>query len=347
MPNKFILTLDSSQISTFMECPTKWFLQYRKSLIPNKAKRSTTPMDMGTYGHKLLEIMYKERAKGNEKGAIDVALAFDIDKETCRCAHSSEYHGYKIITREQIPELDCISQETSGKCTATGCTCQEFDPKGFPLDALERESVRNRFLDYTMFEGTVIPELIPPSPDHVEVGFSKKIYEDELYLFILEGRIDLIGQIAPNVERGWADHKWQARKSQLYTKTIQFRNYSLVMEMPIGVINYVRLADKLDKETFQRAVLSFSRQEMNWWSDQLISTFFNVAKAIQTMSVDGTNEDHWYEPDDEFRDRSACPGKYGYFCDYTQICENAFMGPELIKIDLAENYTKRPEWRPW
>ena len=359
--SKTILILDSSQIDTFLTCPTQWYYSYKRRLIPNNA-RENTPMDMGTYGHKLLEIIYKERAKGNDKNALDVAFAYDIDKETCRCAHGQETHGYKKLTRKEIPELDCISEETIGACQSIGCTCKGFEPIEFPLSAPDRAFVRNRVLDYTFVEGVGIPELIPTSPEHVEVGFSHKLYEDENRLYILEGRIDLLGQIANNCTDGWADHKFQSRERDLYLKSIQFRNYSMVTGLSIGVVNYIRFAKKVEKDkTFKRSIISFSRLEIEAWRQNLIRIYSRIENALtflQEVPIDkrwysaitylqeASDDKQWYQEDDTLRNRAACSGKFGYPCDYTQLCEN-FFAPDLIKIYESSEYKQKPEWRPW
>lgn len=320
---KTILILDSSQIDTFLTCPTQWYYGCKRRLIPNNA-RENTPMDMGTYGHKLLEIIYKERAKGNSKNAIDIAFAYDIDKETCHCAHGKEIHAI-------VADFE--------KCRSVGCPCEKFEPIEFPLSAPDRAFVRDRVLDYTSFEGVSIPELIPTSPDHVEVGFSHKLYEDDNRLFILEGRIDLLGQIANNCPEGWADHKFQSRERDLYLKSIQFRNYSMVTGLSIGVVNYIRFAKKIDKnKTFKRAIISFSRIEMDAWKDNLIRVFSKIEDTLI--------QDNWYDQTDAFRNRAACSGKFGYPCGYTTLCEN-FFNPELIKIYEQSEYKQKPEWRPW
>jgi hypothetical protein len=323
MPDKFVLILDSSQIDAFLQCPTIWYYGYKRRLQPHGAKENV-PMDMGTYGHKLLEIIYKERARGNGKNAIDAAFSYDVDQETCRCSHGRERHG-------------CIGVET--ECLSIGCPCQNFEPQPFPLSLPDREFVKNRVLEYTFVEGASIPELVPTSPDHVEVGFSEKLYEDDDRLYILEGRIDLLGRVANNCEEGWADHKFQSRASVLYTKSIQFRNYAMVTKRSIGIINYIRFAKKIEKDfTFKREILSFSRLEMEAWRRNLILRYKEFEEIIKA--------DDWYNEEDRFRRRNSCSGKFGYPCDFTPLCEN-FMLPQLIKINEQSDFKQKAEWRPW
>lgn len=329
--SKSVLILDSSQIDAFGTCPTFWWYQYKRRLDPISSSLNV-PMDMGTYGHKLLEIIYKERAKGNINGAVDTAFAYDIDKETCRCSHGHEKHHFEQTIVNSVAAY-------THKCQSVGCPCTDFVAVPFPLSPPDRESVKNRVLEYTFAEGVVVPQLIPTSPDHVEVGFSEKLYEDEKRIYILEGRIDLLGRIANNCESGWADHKFQVREKNLYLKSIQFRNYAMVTKCAIGVVNYIRFAKKMEVgKTFKRAVISFSRLEMDAWRRNLILTYRKIEEVIQA--------NNWYNEEDKFRERSACSGKYGYPCDYTKLCED-FMIPQLIKINEQSEYRVKAEWRPW
>jgi hypothetical protein len=339
---KIVLVLDSSQLDTFDTCPTHWHYQYQEGLLPEKA-RPTTPMDMGTYGHKLMEIYYKGIANGlNPVDVMNQALEFDIDKETCQCSHNREKHadkGYEPLVAEGL----------INPCQTIGCTCQNFEGVQFPINAGERQQVKDRFVEYLMVEGTSIPALRPHSPEHVEVGFSKKIYEDDERLYILEGRIDLIGQIANNVPDGWADHKWQIRERDLYLSTIQFRNYSMVLEKEIGVVNYVRLAKKFEPgKTFKRDVISFSRTQIKWWEARVIEMFNRVENAISSSLIESNFEKdwQWYQENDSLRRRSACSGRYGYPCPYTPICENAG-NTQFIKLIETTDFKKKPVWRPW
>ena len=71
--SKTTLVLDSTQISQFLTCPTMWKLHNLELLELNGFGKSA--MDMGTYGHSLLEHYYKLVAGGiDETGARDAAL---------------------------------------------------------------------------------------------------------------------------------------------------------------------------------------------------------------------------------------------------------------------------------
>lgn len=328
--SKTILILDSSQIDAFLTCPSIWDYQYRQRLI--KADRAgNTPMDMGTLGHKYLEIYYKGLASGlSESVALEQSMSYDIDKMTCHCGHGKEYHLTETIYKDE-PD-NCYIHD----CQSIGCQCKKFECVPFPLDLPDRQAVRDRVLMYTMVEGNGLPALRAKSPDYVEVGFSHKLYEDETRLYILEGRIDLIGQIANNCPDGWCDHKFQMRERDLYLKSIQFKNYAMVTQKDIGVVNYIRFAKKVEKDkTFKRAVISFSKMELESWKKELIEIYRRIECYV--------NSDLQYGPAHNW---SACSGKFGYPCDYTDLCEN-YMIPTFVQVNINTKYKVRPEWRPW
>lgn len=325
------LILDSSQIAQYLTCPSKWHFGSQLHLEPAEFKESKVAMNMGTYGHKLLEVYYKFKHLGIPK-ASEIALDYPIDKEVCRCGHGTEHH----------PE----PHEYQDGCKVISCMCEKFEPMDFPLSTEDRLTVTNRFIDYTAYEGYVVPHMTAKSPDHLEVGFAEEIYKDDNYQFILEGRIDFIGSISDQAPIAWADHKFQTKGSYLFNKSIQFRNYSMVQDLTIGAINYIRLADKLVLRqepkkylTFERDVISFSRAELRAWRSNLAHIFKDVQDAM--------DKDEWLNPDDSYRNRSQCGvGWGGHHCAYAKLC-NEFVNPELIKIMMDTEYRKRPVWRPW
>lgn len=86
---KFILTLDSSQIRSYMTCPHMWYLSYVKNLrAPWKYQNAS---DIGTLTHQLLEIYYTLRGLNpNENAMAHANLALDIFKQ-CKI-----YETYKV-----------------------------------------------------------------------------------------------------------------------------------------------------------------------------------------------------------------------------------------------------------
>ena len=78
--SKQILILDSSQLSTYLECPEKHSLVNIEHLT--KSNTLDDPMVAGTLMHKYLEIYYWARGKGQSVDvATRLALAFDPDEK--------------------------------------------------------------------------------------------------------------------------------------------------------------------------------------------------------------------------------------------------------------------------
>lgn len=303
---KQTLILDSTQIDTFLECPTLHDLGYRQSLTLNDTSDKDA-ISMGTLGHKWLEIYYYNRASGsNLSESVSRANRIDPDKmdNDPLDDHKFPLSGDKreqVLQRCQeywmtysqddyIPDYKCVYDV-------------HIDHRGLPIDTVKK---------------------IPL----IEQGFSHKLYEDNNYLFILEGRIDFIG--THNYNQFFMDHKFQLRERKLYTKSIQFKNYAMVTGLNLGIINYIRLHKEPSAKTFIREPISFNSIELKRWRSELIEIYIEMAKQLK----DGKFRRNW----------NACSGKFGYPCQFTPICEESKEIGELIKI---QNYKKKKEWRPW
>lgn len=300
MPRQ-ILILDSSQISLFDECETKWKLSYGENLTTSNDVRED--MAMGTFGHHLLEIYYKDRSVGSQ---ADMAAAHAVDWAN---------------------KLD-----------------------GFPLSAEKKATVLNRFQDYWMTYSRKDIEVAMGKPVHrieqdkifpdniidvydpnplVEKGFSYELLNTPDYLFILEGRVDIIGTLSGTL--AFMDHKFQGRSHELYQKSIQFRNYSLALDLSLGIINYIRLHKEITKDTLKREIISFPPWERKWWKTELIKIYLRIAERMRSKDFE--------------MNFSACPGKYGFKCEFTKICEEH----DLVTIDAIknQNYKQKEVWTPW
>src|SRR5438445_10939926 len=74
------LILDSSQISTSLECQEKWNLSYIENLT--RSNVTDDPIAAGTLMHKYLEIYYRKIGEGHPPlNAYQIAKSFDPDKE--------------------------------------------------------------------------------------------------------------------------------------------------------------------------------------------------------------------------------------------------------------------------
>src|SRR6516164_4013698 len=90
---KNILTLDSSMISLFLSCHQKGTYT-KQGLVPRDIEsEEVETLNMGSFGHKLLEIYYKARSSGESLNrSIDLALSYNPDTDTCECRHSKSDH---------------------------------------------------------------------------------------------------------------------------------------------------------------------------------------------------------------------------------------------------------------
>lgn len=236
-------------------------------------------------------------------------------------------YGHKLLEIFYKAKVD-------GSCTSLTQAidkCLSFNPDSadeqFPLEAPDRELVKKQFRLYTYtYSGS---DIVPFMPETVEVGFSLKLYEDDFWIYILEGRIDLLGTL--NGQELFMDHKFQLRTKDLYKKAIQFRNYALASDKLMGIINYVRFTKEVTKDTFHRTVISFTRPELEWWHRELITIYDKIRDSVETGC---------YSPN-----YASCSGKYGYPCEFTQVCEEP--GPALREARLSSLYQIKKEWKPW
>lgn len=304
-----VVIMDSTQLSTFFECEQKNDYEHTQSLV--------------------------------QINHANPALTFQVPDKIAAGSLGHKYLEiyYKILGTTQDPaEAARIALEFDPD------KADKIDPE-FPLSAELRQKVRNRFIDYLGFysrdytvaikskhtigvKNGMLADIAVPEP-LVEQGFSYGLLDTAEYLFVLEGRLDFIGHT--HGELLWMDHKWQLRQRDLYPKSIQFRNYCLATGLSLGVINYIRLHDKQSKTTFVRDTVSFSPAEMYAWKQELIEMFIHVAK-VQASGEFALN-------------RSACPGKFGYPCNYTSLCDT--YNPRERAALKARDFTKGREWKPW
>ena len=318
--NKFTLVLDSSQITCYLTCPMQWYYRYVKRLEPIGRVEDKEAMNAGTYGHHMLDVYYRARASRlSLNAAIESALTYDPDTDICECGCKKDLHKSVLDFQE------CT------KCKS----CLHFTPHPYELGKDLREKVKSRFRDYAGKWAN--NDFQVECPEHVEVGFSEPIYEDDDHLFILEGRIDLLAQLSglPCV----IDHKFQLKRHWLYPRSVQFKNYAMIAKRGTMIINYVRLHKNTEEDTLARVPVSFMPHEREAWRRRLISVYFDIKAAITT----GAFVTKW----------SACSGSgetYDQakprYCQYGSLCEEVALSTRASKE--SQLFQVRPEvWRPW
>jgi hypothetical protein len=310
-----IVILDSTQIDAYDTCPSLWLYGYHESLEQGEGETKDA-MAMGTLGHLWMENYYHQRALGktvteSTENAFAICLrADDLDKDPQDAgAFPLDPERRKIV----LERCNQYWMTYSNNDFIPSCR-EEYAITIDPLTSLPIDSTKKVPL--------------------VEKGFSYELFNSPEYLFILEGRIDLIAPMGNSNGLGFIDHKFQLRERNLYPKSIQFKNYALATGLNLGIINYVRLHKEVSNKTFKRDIIAFNSQEIRAWRGELIDIYINVAKNLKG--------DHKY---DFPRRRSQCSGKFGYACQFTHICEepNREVG-EMIKI---QSYKKKKEWKPW
>lgn len=295
------LVLDSTQISDYLTCPQMWHYLNVEQIV--SSQQINESISMGSYGHKLLEIYYKNLLEVPANIAASRALEFDP-------LTSAEFKN-SGLSQEKIRAVQ----------DRFNFYWMRYSIADFEVAYRAKKSLV--FSDKNNFKESYISEPL------VEQGFSYKLLDTKEYLFVLEGRIDLIAKIKD--QPMFVDHKWQLRMHNLYPKAIQFRNYSLATGLYIGLINYIRLHQNIQKDTFVRQPISFSPQDIYEWKQELIEIFIQINKDMKADKV--------------FKNRSACPGKYGYHCQFVKLCEE--YNPQVIESIKSSQYYPKQEWKPW
>lgn len=293
------IILDSTQITAFYACPQMWKYQYDDHI--SLTGELSEAIVAGSMMHKMLEIYYTMRDTDKIQ-AVRSAIGFNPDLEPDPTQYPRTQELRDRCTKRFTDYIINYSQHDFEISTIPKPTIAIVD--GLPVDVVIQEPL-------------------------IEKGFSYKLYEDSQYLFILEGRIDLIG--STNGTHFWSDHKTQMTRSELLTSSVQFKNYSLATGLNLGIINYIRMAQKIDQNTFQRVAVSFSSLDMRHWRLELIELYKHVALAKQS--------NHY------FMNRDSCLNKYRSTCQYLQLCEEYNPQTKLALINL--DYKVVPAWKPW
>lgn len=208
---------------------------------------------------------------------------------------------------------------------------RKLKAKEIPTDLSREELIfmASRFYNYYAhysISGDYMPLIINGKPQ-VEIGFSIVILDNKYFLFVLEGKIDLITQ-------SWffVDHKTQAKRYDHYNYDPQWLTYGIATGCTKVVVNYVGLQQKLDVDTFRRVPFSFTKEKLDQYKEYLQGQFFKMANCIQNQSFP--------------TEYANCGNKYNKVCEYHRIDES--VDPSERKLNLLAFYTNNtPKWEPW
>ncbi len=270
---KIVITLSSSQISDLLECERKFYLRQVELIELNGVLKENTPIDLGTFGHSLMEAHYR-------KGS-------------------------------------CLTEDEIG-----GIRSKAGNDPLFSLNRAGYKQIEHAYSKYVFLEimGTI--KKVTPVAGGVEVGFSEILEETDQYVFILTGRIDLLGYEIGSEILSVIDHKFQMRRRQLYSHSVQFRSYAMIAKARQFIVNYIRLTKEPE---FERERILFSNDDHELWKEKLVRIYRNLFNSIT----------HFYNgklhlvPNDllERDNPGSCAGKFGYPCQYTKLCQ------ELVSME--------------
>ncbi len=199
----------------------------------------------------------------------------------------------------------------------------KLDPDDYKLLTL-------RFIDYWTKYGNDKVEIYSVDGEPaLEIGFSIKLLENDDYLFILEGRIDLITKMS-NQLVVW-DHKTQGREYWIYESSIQVLNYCLAAKINNFMYNYIRLHQNLQPNTFMRKLIYISPTRIERWKEKLIRYFNLIVNNPSQL-------DAWPHP-------GCADIGWGKICPYTQLCEQS--NERVREILIQRDYQQKKPWEPW
>lgn len=141
-------------------------------------------------------------------------------------------------------------------------------------------------------------------PLAVEKGFSILLYEDEEYIFIYEGRPDLVIKLSPTEQSiVIVDNKSQQREGSIYPYNDQAMGYCYALRTNTFIYNYFGLQTTGDpRKWFHRGSIRFSPEILEEWRKTTIRWFKQIAETT------------------DFKKSWLCEGKYGV-CFFKDLCE--------------------------
>lgn len=160
-----------------------------------------------------------------------------------------------------------------------------------------------------------------------ETAFSSIIHEDGEYIFVYEGRMDLMAHVSASEDALIvADHKSQARKTELYQFNNQAMGYCWATGAKFFAYNIFGLQQiKPSEGWFRRPVIAFGKDRIEDWKQGTIKWFYKIASDL------------------EYTKSWQCEGKYSV-CAYHKICEQPLVN---IATSIKEREFKAKEYQSW
>jgi hypothetical protein len=228
------------------------------------------------------------------------------------------------------PRMDRIAHGNAAMGLVKDSKVCELLPKS------ERELIFERMFQYVIFYSN--GDFTPVRRGHkvaTEVGFSKVLYENKEVIYVIEGKIDMLAKLHDLEGIIFVDHKSQARRRNYYNYTVQFLTYAWATGARYGCYNYFGLQKENKKnDVFRRGeLISFSDGKLEEFKDWAIDIFSEIECILDLDDSETT------------KNFSACEGKFGFPCSYTELCEET--DPVIFKNKKENAYHKVERWEPW
>lgn len=193
------------------------------------------------------------------------------------------------------------------------------------LEMADKNLIVTRFLQYYKFYQNCTWQ---PIAMEVEAAFSRIIHEDEKYIFIYEGRPDLVVRLSNRDSTILVvDHKMQSRKTELYHHTNQGKGYCWALGARFFVYNIFGFIETgKPADWFRRPSTSFSPEQIELWKQDTIKWYYKIAE------------------DEEYQRSWQCEKKYG-LCSFHKLCEQAHL-PNVVQ-GIKERLYKPREYQSW
>lgn len=133
-------------------------------------------------------------------------------------------------------------------------------------------------------------------PQEIELPFVEKAFEDENYLFLIQGRVDLIVRIPTLPDNIIIDHKTRSRmrpESKLDNQKIIYSKFLGIDTFIINKFGLLKTGDSKNK--FQREVISYSKDYIEEWYKEFILILKEVIayKKLNFYARNPSSCDKW------------------------------------------------------
>ena len=160
-----------------------------------------------------------------------------------------------------------------------------------------------------------------------ECAFSKILYEDSDYLFVYEGRPDMVVWLDFDKKHKLIiDHKSQSRRKDLYFYNNQVLGYSWGLDIPNFAYNYFGIQESGEpNDWFRRSGHRFIERDIAKWKLQTIHWFKKIVE------------------DESLYPSLQCDGPYG-LCAFKNLCE---CNEDWVMEDKIKREFKKRTFKVW